>query len=242
MAVYGTRSGASSAPDVIFQALQASAASVTSAALTAASSGPLGPGETAYSLAGNNSVIGSPFSTLTHLQHPGTANSSSLEDSPISDLTTMASPEKNPLEAFTVYWIALYINRYYLWVVFAFGFPGNIVSFLTILHMKPFSSPTIYVAALALVDNSCLVFKMLFFLLTKYDAALGDAGCGTLSFLGSFTVQLANWLLVAMTLERCLAICLPLRVGAICTRYDLLCITFLTFLRICSCVNLCLFN
>ncbi|RUS80830.1 hypothetical protein EGW08_011411, partial [Elysia chlorotica] len=103
------------------------------------------------------------------------------------------------------------MNRYYLWVYFAFGFPGNIVSFLTILHMKPFSSPTIYVAALALVDNSCLVFKMLFFLLTKYDAPLGDAGCGTISFLGSFTAQLANWLLVAMTLERCLAICLPLR-------------------------------
>ena len=234
MAYYDPKPGPSSAPDVIFQALQVSVASVTSAALTVVTAAA--PGETSYTLAGNNTVLAPPISSLSRLQHtPGVINSSSQDDSGLlaggtagtsGYLTTMASPSPgsggggggNPLEAFTVYWIALYINRYYLWVVFAFGFPGNIVSFLTILHMKPFSSPTIYVAALALVDNSCLVFKMLFFLLTKYDAPLGNAGCGTLSFLGSFTAQLANWLLVAMTLERCLAICLPLRVGSICTR------------------------
>lgn len=122
------------------------------------------------------------------------------------------------LVPYTLFHIAYFLNRYYLWIVFAFGFPGNIVSFVTILRMKPFTSPTRYVATLAFVDNVCLVCKLLFLMLTKYDVHIGNKGCAALMFLGSFTAQFANWLLVAMTVERCLAICLPLKVGSICTR------------------------
>ncbi|GFS19121.1 thyrotropin-releasing hormone receptor [Elysia marginata] len=225
MAAYEARSGVSSGPGVVFQALQASAASLTSTVLTGPTAAAVAaPGGKPYVLAGNNSTdIYPPFPTLTH---PGTLNAS-LGDILLSgNMTTTETPFVNPLEPYTLYRIATYINRYYLWVIFAFGFPGNIVSFMTILHMKPFSSPTVYVAALALVDNSCLLVKMLFYLLTKYDVRLGDAGCGTISFFGSFLMHLANWLLVAMTLERCLAICLPLRVGTICTRkLHIVCIT-----------------
>ncbi|KAK6971122.1 green-sensitive opsin, partial [Biomphalaria glabrata] len=121
------------------------------------------------------------------------------------------------LEQYGVFWAAFYLHKYYLWVIFAFGFPGNIVSFITILRMKPLSSPIIYVAAVAFVDNSCLLCKILFYSFTRYDVHLTDGGCRTLFFLGSFTAQLANWLLVIMTVERCLAICLPLKVGSICT-------------------------
>ncbi|KAI8767845.1 green-sensitive opsin [Biomphalaria glabrata] len=122
------------------------------------------------------------------------------------------------LEQYGVFWAAFYLHKYYLWVIFAFGFPGNIVSFITILRMKPLSSPIIYVAAVAFVDNSCLLCKILFYSFTRYDVHLTDGGCRTLFFLGSFTAQLANWLLVIMTVERCLAICLPLKVGSICTK------------------------
>ncbi|GFR84922.1 thyrotropin-releasing hormone receptor [Elysia marginata] len=224
MASYGARPGASSGSEVFFQALQASAASVTSTAQTAltaaTAAAAAASGDASYAVAGNNNntVLAPLFSTLTRAQHPGILNVSLDGVLPPGNMTTIEPPSVNPLEPYTLYRIATYINRYYLWVIFAFGFPGNIVSFMTILHMKPFSSPTIYVAALALVDNSCLLIKMLFYLLTKYDVRLGDAGCGTISFFGSFLMHLANWLLVAMTLERCLAICLPLRVGTICTR------------------------
>ncbi|GFN94690.1 thyrotropin-releasing hormone receptor [Plakobranchus ocellatus] len=218
---YSDGPGPSSIPDVVFHALHASAASVTSASVTLET-------EISYSLGRNETVLALPGPPLTQLigHNADLLNSSSLENPGIvsfsgESFTTMSPSQNgssNPLDAYTLYRVALYINRYYLWVVFAFGFPGNIVSFLTIVHMKPFTSPTIYVAALALVDNSCLLVKVIFFLLTKYDAPLGNTGCRTLGFLGSFTAQLANWLLVAMTLERCLAICLPLRVGTICTR------------------------
>lgn len=134
-----------------------------------------------------------------------------------SNLTTVYDPF-GKLKQFTIFRVAYFLNQYYLWVVFAFGFPGNIVSFITILRMKPVTSPTMYVAAVAFMDNTCLVCKILFFTLTKYDAPLGNKGCAVIWFLGSFTAQFANWLLVAMTVERCLAICLPLKVGSICTR------------------------
>lgn len=135
-----------------------------------------------------------------------------------SNITTTEMPFFVEMKKYTIFVVAHAINRYYLWVIFAFGFPGNIVSFITILRMKPVSSPTVYVAAVAFVDNFCLLVKFVFLILTKYDARLENEGCMAFLFLGSFTAHFANWLLVAMTLERCLAICLPLKVGSICTR------------------------
>ncbi|CAG5118532.1 unnamed protein product, partial [Candidula unifasciata] len=132
----------------------------------------------------------------------------------MTDTSNTSATTVNPfisLKQYTIFKVAHAINNYYLWVVFAFGFPGNIVSFITILRMKPVSSPTVYVAAVAFVDNMCLLFKFAFFILTKFDARLGDEGCSALIFLGSFAAHFANWLLVAMTVERCLAICLPLK-------------------------------
>ncbi|XP_012941961.1 uncharacterized protein LOC101854037 [Aplysia californica] len=87
------------------------------------------------------------------------ANTSGVSflDSNSSTVTTAPGPS---LHDYTIFTVAYYMNRYYLWVIFAFGFPGNIVSFITVLRMKPFTSPTGYVAALALVDNACLVFKV----------------------------------------------------------------------------------
>ncbi|XP_059166042.1 green-sensitive opsin-3-like [Physella acuta] len=132
--------------------------------------------------------------------------------------TTLNNSLSEEFKTLPLYIAARYINLYYLWVIFAFGFPGNIFSFITILRMKPLTSPTGYVAAVAFVDNACLLFKVLFHSVTKFDVPVGDAGCGIITFLGSFSSHFANWLLVAMTVERCLAICMPLRVGSICTK------------------------
>ncbi|CAG5132230.1 unnamed protein product [Candidula unifasciata] len=150
-------------------------------------------------------------STAGHIQV-----SNALWDTTISTLATLHQGSSNrstkfdpELEKYVLFHVAYFLNSYYLWIVFAFGFPGNIVSFMTILRMKPFTSPTRYVATLAFVDNVCLLCKILFFSLTKFDVNIGNRGCA-----------FANWLLVAMTVERCLAICLPLKVGSICTRYE----------------------
>ncbi|XP_076455670.1 rhodopsin-like [Babylonia areolata] len=123
-----------------------------------------------------------------------------------------------PVEAFPQFWVAYYINKYYLTVISAVGFPGNFLSLITILKMKPRSHPSIYVAVLAVTDNLCLAAKMFFIELTRHDVDVGDIGCNLLYFTGNLTAVYANWLLVMMTVERFLAIWMPLKVGTLCTR------------------------
>nr|KAG5686846.1 hypothetical protein BaRGS_029891 [Batillaria attramentaria] len=126
--------------------------------------------------------------------------------------------EYGELEAYDLFWVAYYINAYYLIVIFVIGFPGNLLSFITILRMKPYSSPSLCVATLAVVDNLCLLVKLLLLQLTKNDVNLGVYGCKTLYYLGNAFAIFANWILVLMTIERFLAIWFPLKIGRLCTR------------------------
>ena len=64
-------------------------------------------------------------------------------------------------DKFIMWRLAWVMNKYYLWCIFLLGFPGNMVSFVTVLRMTPWTSPTGYVAALALVDNACLTIKVI---------------------------------------------------------------------------------
>jgi hypothetical protein len=76
-----------------------------------------------------------------------------------------------------------------------------VLSFITILKMKPHSHPSVYVAVLAVSDNCCLVAKILFSELTRHDVVVGPYGCKFLYFLGNTTAIYANWLLVLMTVN-----------------------------------------
>lgn len=133
--------------------------------------------------------------------------------------TTTPSPwgRFGPIEQYGEFWAGYYINLYYLWVVFAVGFPGNIASFVTVLRMPPLTSSTGYVAALAVMDNLGIICKLLFHQLTLYDVQMGAGGCQVLYFFGSFFIMYANWILVAMSVERFIAIWFPLRVTTLCT-------------------------
>ncbi|KAK6971133.1 rhodopsin [Biomphalaria glabrata] len=102
------------------------------------------------------------------------------------------------------------LNDVYFWVILAFGFPGNLLAFGTILTMKPRLRFTVYVAALALVDNVCLAIKVVYFNLNSYQVDIGDVGCQLMQYFGTFTGQWANWLLVMMTTERLVDFTMPL--------------------------------
>ena len=123
-----------------------------------------------------------------------------------------------PLERFDIVWVAYYLNLNYLWVVFAFGFPGNLACLITILRMPPLTSSTTYVAALAITDNFAIINKLVYHQVTLHDMDVGGGGCKALFFLGSFFAMYPNWILVAMTVERFVAIWFPLNVSTICTK------------------------
>ena len=60
------------------------------------------------------------------------------------------------------------IKHCYMWVIFAFGFPGNLISLVIILRLRSFGSPALYVATLAVVDNMAIVVKLLLLQFGEY--------------------------------------------------------------------------
>jgi hypothetical protein len=64
------------------------------------------------------------------------------------------------------------LKDWYQWIVFAFGFPGNVLSLVIILGLRCFGSPALYVATMAVVDNMAIVVKILILLFGKYQVGL----------------------------------------------------------------------
>ncbi|XP_067649011.1 probable G-protein coupled receptor 139 [Haliotis asinina] len=105
------------------------------------------------------------------------------------------------------------IQTYYLWVIFALGFPGNCATIVTVIKMSPARSLTVYIALLAVVDNLAIVNKLLLFVMLDNGLHIQNAGCRILGYLGNFLITFANWLLVAMSVERFAAVWFPFKVG-----------------------------
>ncbi|XP_067648924.1 probable G-protein coupled receptor B0563.6 [Haliotis asinina] len=107
--------------------------------------------------------------------------------------------------------IAFDMETVYLWVILALGFPGNCAAIVTVIKMFPGRSLTMYVALLAAVDNLSILVKILMFVLLDKGMNVGNLGCKTLGYFGNVLSTFANWLLVAMSIERFAAVWFPLK-------------------------------
>ena len=113
-----------------------------------------------------------------------------------------------------LHYIRSKIQNYYLWVIFALGFPGNCATIVTVIRMSPPRSLTVYIVLLAVIDNLALINKILIItLLVDLKIIIGDIGCRLFGFFGNFLATFANWLLVAMSIERFAAVWFPFHVG-----------------------------
>ncbi|KAJ8307226.1 hypothetical protein KUTeg_015310 [Tegillarca granosa] len=151
------------------------------------------------------------LTTESNLNYTGWDGNDTINDSN----TTAAG---NPLFDYAEYAVALFINRYYLIFICCIGIPGNIAALITLAKMRPLSSSLLYMVVLAVVDTVALVIKILYLQLTTKDVKLGDIGCKFIFFIGNFSMQYSSWILVAMTVERFIAIWFPLKVSKWCTR------------------------
>ncbi|XP_076461511.1 uncharacterized protein LOC143294003 [Babylonia areolata] len=138
-----------------------------------------------------------------------------LATTPNSTMTAAPPPlspeEEGQIEQYATTLRAL--KHSYMWVIFALGFPGNTFSLLVILGMRWWGSPALFMATLAVVDNLAIVVKLLLNQFGQHKAAIGHVGCKIMFFLGNHLVVYANWVLVAMAVERFFAVWQPLRVN-----------------------------
>ncbi|CAG5132580.1 unnamed protein product, partial [Candidula unifasciata] len=76
----------------------------------------------------------------------------------------------------------------------------------------------IHVAILALTDTVAIIVKVVYWQASGHFVQLTVPGCTFLMFIQQFSTVYANWVVVAMTTERFLAVWFPLRVGRMYTR------------------------
>ncbi|PVD29903.1 hypothetical protein C0Q70_09160 [Pomacea canaliculata] len=122
----------------------------------------------------------------------------------------------------------------YIWVLAAFGVPGNVACILTVATMT-LTTATVYVVLLAAADLAALVLKVIFHQIYYHEVPVNTYLCK-----GDVLVQVvscyANWTLVLICFERFLAVCYPLRRNAYFTTRKAIVIAALLGLTLCLCL------
>ena len=115
------------------------------------------------------------------------------------------------VESFVIYKIATFVATYWIPILAPVGLVGNILSFL--IMMKPSNrnvSTCIYMAAISINDNIMMILFFYFWLLTVVEIHESfSMGCKIQSFLAMFSLQNATFQVVAMTLDKFIAIKWP---------------------------------
>ncbi|KAL3837073.1 hypothetical protein ACJMK2_022457 [Sinanodonta woodiana] len=132
--------------------------------------------------------------------------------------TTMSTEGDISVEEYLEYKVAVLINKYYLYILLILGLFGSISTLVTLTTMRPFLASAIFMCVLAVVDGTALIWKMLYLQITLSGIQIGDFMCGFFYTFGSWTQQYSNWILVAMTTERFIAIWFPLKVSKLCSK------------------------
>ncbi|XP_067648925.1 probable G-protein coupled receptor B0563.6 [Haliotis asinina] len=109
--------------------------------------------------------------------------------------------------------VAFNLETVYLWIILVIGLPGNFATIVTVVKMCPARSLTVYITILAIVDNLAIVDKLLMFVLLDHGVHVGQFGCKTLGYFGNLLSTFANWLLVAISVERFVAVWFPFKLG-----------------------------
>ena len=119
------------------------------------------------------------------------------------------------LSVFWEYRVSQVLGLYVFPVIIGLGTLGNVLSFLVLIRKSMRSSSTcFYMIFLAVADTMVLYFDTLrkwLSYINGYDAVTHtDVGCKLFTFLSYFSFSWSAWLLVAMTIERFIAIHFPL--------------------------------
>lgn len=126
------------------------------------------------------------------------------------------------LKSEPLYVLATDLIRYCLPIIIFVGTFGNVLSFLIMVQREMRQTSTFfYLATLAVADTVVLylsAFKTWITVLTGFELLhQNPASCKILIFLTQFCVHFSAWLIVAVTVERFLAVWFPLRATTMCS-------------------------
>ena len=113
--------------------------------------------------------------------------------------------------------VAIGIQTYYVPLLVTVGMTGNILSFLVMIRQENRKlSCCVYMAVLAVADNVALLIKLYDWIIFTSHVKLG-VDCVILTYIALATIQFGIVMILAMTVDRTIAIRWPLKVGDYCT-------------------------
>ncbi|XP_046553045.1 rhodopsin-like [Haliotis rubra] len=134
-----------------------------------------------------------------------------------STLSPAVTTPMYPPEFYTLNVVTNFLNTIYIWVIFAVGFPGNVLSVIVIISMSKqrLATSFLYVAVLSIVDNLTIILKIIENQSRQKKLLIDETGCQFLYFFGLTCSAFANWILIIISAERFTAVAFPIKVRVI---------------------------
>lgn len=160
-------------------------------------------------------------SSLTMAENMILYRDSEEEENPLNiTLPIISILEK--LQGYRHYNLAMDLIKFAMPIIIFTGTVGNIFSFMVMMRREMRQTPTFfYLAMLAIADSVVLfvsAFKTWLRTVSGFELSHINAfGCKFTMFLVHFSIQFSAWLIVAVTIERFLAVWFPLKANAMCS-------------------------
>ena len=134
---------------------------------------------------------------------------------------SFGSPEYQNLGSSNLYVFSKYLRNIYIPLVSIIGLVGNTMSILVFTSQKmKKSSSSVFLAALAVVDNIFLVSLLITWFDGEWHQIIRNAlTCQLIIYTTYVSSFLSVWLVVCFTYERFFAISFPLKINFLCTVY-----------------------
>ena len=134
--------------------------------------------------------------------------------------TTLLVPIQKRASVFLEFKIGVGVHTYLPGIVLPFGFIGNLLSFLVMTQRRNRRrSTSLYMAALAVTDTVVLCMLSWFWASTVLitDPWITSAHCKWLGLALYFSSEFGVFIIMFMTVDRCIAVRFPLKASSFCT-------------------------
>ena len=119
---------------------------------------------------------------------------------------------------FTEFKVAYILNEYKYYALMVLSLIGNSLCLAVLKKRMQTSSACFYMGNLAIWDTVTIWSRGIHFIGTAFFIPeYGDIGCKISTFLTNFSIYYAIWIVVAMTMERFIAVAYPFKVATMCT-------------------------